>query len=194
MNKLWISPEGVVKVIDVPEGTIYFRGHPLYNHILTEKYKQEIAAAKQSWIEVSDQEQARSVIFWDSVNIRVTDTIHDLPEGWRVEIKESWGPLHENTFAEKVAVLPPPVSQKVESQDNLLRGKLLEFKRWYDALQPSQKVSVWSKDGSEQGLFSLDSGQIVDKFLSIKPKVCKEKINGSCPLHNLHCAYPKCEE
>ncbi len=25
-------------------------------------------------------------------------------------------------------------------------------------------------------------------------RICKEKINGSCPHHNLHCAYPKCEE
>jgi hypothetical protein len=25
-------------------------------------------------------------------------------------------------------------------------------------------------------------------------KECPQKINGSCPLHNIHCAYPKCEE
>lgn len=25
-------------------------------------------------------------------------------------------------------------------------------------------------------------------------KVCPNKIDGSCPLHNIHCAYPKCEE
>ncbi len=25
-------------------------------------------------------------------------------------------------------------------------------------------------------------------------KICPEKIDGSCPHHNLHCAYPKCEE
>lgn len=25
-------------------------------------------------------------------------------------------------------------------------------------------------------------------------KGCKEKVNGVCPHHNLHCAYPKCEE
>jgi hypothetical protein len=25
-------------------------------------------------------------------------------------------------------------------------------------------------------------------------KVCKEKVDGNCPHHNLHCAYPKCEE
>ena len=25
-------------------------------------------------------------------------------------------------------------------------------------------------------------------------KVCPNKVDGSCPLHNLHCQYPKCEE
>ena len=29
----------------------------------------------------------------------------------------------------------------------------------------------------------------------VKPKkVCENKIDGHCPLHNLFCAYPKCEE
>jgi len=27
-----------------------------------------------------------------------------------------------------------------------------------------------------------------------RPKVCPNKVNGSCPLHNLQCQYPKCEE
>lgn len=25
-------------------------------------------------------------------------------------------------------------------------------------------------------------------------KICPQKIDGSCPLHNLFCAYPRCEE
>ncbi len=28
----------------------------------------------------------------------------------------------------------------------------------------------------------------------IHAKVCPQKINGSCPLHNLHCSYPECEK
>ena len=27
-----------------------------------------------------------------------------------------------------------------------------------------------------------------------KHKVCANKVDGSCPLHNLFCQYPKCEE
>ena len=28
----------------------------------------------------------------------------------------------------------------------------------------------------------------------IYAKVCPQKINGSCPLHNVHCNYPDCEK
>jgi len=28
----------------------------------------------------------------------------------------------------------------------------------------------------------------------IPQKVCKNKVNGSCPLPNVHCTFPKCEE
>lgn len=28
----------------------------------------------------------------------------------------------------------------------------------------------------------------------IEKKVCVNKIDGSCPLHNIHCQWPKCEE
>jgi len=34
----------------------------------------------------------------------------------------------------------------------------------------------------------------VDGVLLPERKICKEKINGSCPHHNIHCAFPKCEE
>lgn len=28
----------------------------------------------------------------------------------------------------------------------------------------------------------------------VPQKICPNKVNGSCPLHNLHCSFPKCEE
>lgn len=28
----------------------------------------------------------------------------------------------------------------------------------------------------------------------LEKKVCVNKVDGSCPLHNIHCQYPKCEE
>lgn len=74
-----------------------------------------------------------------------------------------------------------------------MRVKMIALLDWYDKLSPANRVSVWSKNGEYSGIFTMDSEQLVDRFLSIKPKVPKI-IDGSCPHHNIHCAYPKCEE
>jgi predicted nuclease with TOPRIM domain len=36
--------------------------------------------------------------------------------------------------------------------------------------------------------------EIAQKVMSKYRPECSQKVNGSCPLHNVHCAYPKCEE
>jgi hypothetical protein len=46
---------------------------------------------------------------------------------------------------------------------------------------------------------ALTSFEAFDKWLSedtepVIKKVCDQKVNGSCPLHNLHCQYPECEK
>lgn len=33
----------------------------------------------------------------------------------------------------------------------------------------------------------------IDGVIFQEPEPCKNKINGSCPLHNLHCKFPDCE-
>jgi hypothetical protein len=38
----------------------------------------------------------------------------------------------------------------------------------------------------------VDLATLEDAILD--KKVCDNKIHGSCPLHNIHCAYPICEE
>lgn len=35
---------------------------------------------------------------------------------------------------------------------------------WYSKLNPSDKVSVWSKGGDTKGLFNLDSEQLAKKY------------------------------
>ncbi len=42
--------------------------------------------------------------------------------------------------------------------------ELLAFKQWYDKLHPTDMVSVWSKDGSQQGLFNLTDEQLIEKW------------------------------
>jgi len=35
---------------------------------------------------------------------------------------------------------------------------------------------------------------IKDYTTMLGKKVCVNKVDGQCPLHNLHCSYPKCEQ
>lgn len=47
-----------------------------------------------------------------------------------------------------------------ESKDDFA----VQFADWLDALSPSQRVSVWSKNGEYSGLFTMDNEQLLDKF------------------------------
>jgi hypothetical protein len=46
---------------------------------------------------------------------------------------------------------------------------------------------------------ALTSEEAFDKWLNednehVVKKVCDQKVNGVCPLHNLFCQYPECEK
>ena len=38
------------------------------------------------------------------------------------------------------------------------------FANWLSKLTPSQKVSVWSKNGEHKGLFTMDNEQLLNKY------------------------------
>ena len=38
------------------------------------------------------------------------------------------------------------------------------FANWLSKLSPSQKISVWSKNGEHSGLFTMDNEQLLDKY------------------------------
>ena len=40
----------------------------------------------------------------------------------------------------------------------------IEFANWLDTLKPSQRVSVWSKNGEYKGLFTMDNEQLLDIY------------------------------
>lgn len=53
-----------------------------------------------------------------------------------------------------------------EAAGGYTREQMIELLDWYAALKPSEKVSVWSKDGQyNKGLFNMDSEQLVDRFM-----------------------------
>ena len=49
-----------------------------------------------------------------------------------------------------------------------IEHELKKFKDWYDGLQPHQKTSVWSDDGQSNGLVTMNSERIVEKYLKRK--------------------------
>jgi hypothetical protein len=38
------------------------------------------------------------------------------------------------------------------------------FANWLSNLSPSEKISVWSKNGEHSGLFTMDNEQLLDKY------------------------------
>ena len=47
----------------------------------------------------------------------------------------------------------------------------IEFANWLNKLQPSERVSVWSKDGQYKGLFTMDNEQLFEKFEQYMNKI-----------------------
>lgn len=44
----------------------------------------------------------------------------------------------------------------------------IEFATWVESLTPSDRVSVWSKDGQYKGLFNMDMEQLLEKYKRLK--------------------------
>ena len=45
--------------------------------------------------------------------------------------------------------------------------EMIKFADYLEKLSPSDKVSVWSKDGQSKGLFNMDNEQLLEKFKRI---------------------------
>ena len=55
-----------------------------------------------------------------------------------------------------------------DQRESLIKNEkqlIFKFVEWLEKLPANKKVSVWSKDGSTQGLFSMDTEQLYDVFL-----------------------------
>jgi hypothetical protein len=44
------------------------------------------------------------------------------------------------------------------------KQQIIDFANWLDKLTPSQRTSVWSKNGEGKGLFNMDNEQLFEKF------------------------------
>ena len=73
---------------------------------------------------------------------------------------------------------------------------MIEFATWMNKLTPAQKVSVWSKNGEYQGLFTMDEEQLFEKWLHEKSEIrvrYKLQLDAPCPTcgegENIHGNY-----
>ena len=73
---------------------------------------------------------------------------------------------------------------------------VIEFATWMNKLSPAQKVSVWSKNGEYQGLFTMDEEQLFEKWLQEKKEIRVKyllDLDAPCPkcgeTENLHGNY-----
>jgi hypothetical protein len=49
-------------------------------------------------------------------------------------------------------------------QEVMYKQQIIDFANWLDKLTPSQRTSVWSKNGEGKGLFNMDNEQLFEKF------------------------------
>jgi hypothetical protein len=54
--------------------------------------------------------------------------------------------------------------KKLMAENKESRGQAIRFADWLDSLRPSERTSLWSKDGSGKGLFTMDNEQLFNKF------------------------------
>jgi hypothetical protein len=64
-------------------------------------------------------------------------------------------------------------------QIEITKQTAIDFANWLEKLSPSQKTSVWSKDGQYSGLFTMDNEQLFEKF----EKQYTEPCNGNCGMN-----------
>ena len=55
-------------------------------------------------------------------------------------------------------------SSDIAEANELFKQQMIDFANWLDKLTPSQRTSVWSKNGEGKGLFNMDNEQLFEKF------------------------------
>ena len=72
------------------------------------------------------------------------------------------------------------INNLTNRQIEITKQTAIDFADWLDKLTPSQRTSVWSKNGeSNSGLFTMDNEQLFEKF----EKQYTEPCNGNCGMN-----------
>lgn len=84
-------------------------------------------------------------------------------------IEEDAEDVKENYYYRHNDVVKAIEQAQIEAYDQALIDRdnyAMEFAKWVESLSPSDRVSVWSKDGSLSGLFYMDMEQLLCKYKS----------------------------
>ena len=80
---------------------------------------------------------------------------------------------------EKKEKIKNSIDDLTNRQIEITRKTAIDFANWLDKLSPSQRTSVWSKNGEYSGLFTMDNEQLFEKF----EKQYIEPCNGNCGMN-----------
>lgn len=77
--------------------------------------------------------------------------------------------------------------------------QIVGHKALYDGKERFEVVGIREKEVELRGDYSGGTHNVcqtswmpIDGIIELK-KNCQNKVDGNCPLHNLHCKYPDCE-
>lgn len=80
-------------------------------------------------------------------------------------------------------------------------GKKVFHKEIYDGKELMEIVGIREGSVELRGDYSggthnvsQDSWLSTDGLIDANWKLCPNKVDGSCPLHNIHCSFPACEK
>lgn len=90
------------------------------------------------------------------------DEMANSANGYLVYAKNEKAPIFKEGFIKGY--------NKAKEQTPYSKQDMIEFAEWKDKLSPSEKVSVWSKNGEWKGLFNMDNEQLLEKFENSRPK------------------------
>jgi hypothetical protein len=65
----------------------------------------------------------------------------------------------DNTFVTMVNL-----ANSIQETPYLADKFAIDFATWYHNLRPAERMSVWSKDGSDRGMFEMDAEQLLDRY------------------------------
>jgi len=87
--------------------------------------------------------------------------------------------VNNSSHDDKKDKIKGSIDNLTNRQIEITKQTAIDFANWLDKLTPSERVSVWSKNGEGKGLFTMDNEQLFERF----EKQYTEPCNGNCGMN-----------